>query len=172
MRDLNGATEIFKWNKGCQIYMEKIRGLKFFSEIRGVKFIWKKIRGLKIYSKKYKGSQNFGLFWGKHSRREFPIKNDRPLSTTLNSLSYVFTYFIFLYWNYRYISCKFKSVSLKYLLMKSSTLSTLEIDWAGKSFWNKAADLMKFSVFISTTVKHPPCSALLVLIKSVYFRPK
>ena len=28
--------------------MEKIRGLKFFSEIRGVKFYMGKIRGLKI----------------------------------------------------------------------------------------------------------------------------
>ena len=47
----NGATENFKWNKGCQIYMGK-----------------------------NKGFQKFGLFWGKHSGRVFPIKNDRPLS--------------------------------------------------------------------------------------------
>ena len=35
--------------------MEKIRGLKFFSETKGVKFIWERIRGLKIYSEKIKG---------------------------------------------------------------------------------------------------------------------
>ena len=56
-----------------------VRGLKRFSEIRGIEFIGKKIRGLKIYSEKNKGSQNFGLFWRKHSGRVFPIKNDRPL---------------------------------------------------------------------------------------------
>ena len=40
-----------------------------------------KIKGLKIYSEKYKGSQNFGLFWEKHSGRVLPIKNDHPLTT-------------------------------------------------------------------------------------------
>ena len=35
--------------------MEKIRGLKYFSEIRGVKFVWEKIRGLEIYTEKIRG---------------------------------------------------------------------------------------------------------------------
>ena len=42
--------------------MEKIRGLKFFSEIRGVKFIWKKLRDLKIFSEKIRGLKNLGFF--------------------------------------------------------------------------------------------------------------
>ena len=41
--------------------MEKIRGLKFFSEIRGVKFIWEEIRGLKIYSEKIRGLKILGF---------------------------------------------------------------------------------------------------------------
>ena len=41
--------------------MEKIRGLNFFSEIRGVKFIWEKIRGLKIYSEKIRGLKILGF---------------------------------------------------------------------------------------------------------------
>ena len=39
--DLLGVWKFLYWNKGCQIYMEKIRGLKISSE---------KIRGLKILS--------------------------------------------------------------------------------------------------------------------------
>ena len=41
--------------------MEKIRGLKFLNEIRGVKFIWEKIRGLKIYSEKIRGVKILGF---------------------------------------------------------------------------------------------------------------
>ena len=59
--------------------------LKFFSEIRGVKFIWKKIRGLKIYSEKIRGLKILGSFEKKHSGWVFPIKNDRPLMRTHNA---------------------------------------------------------------------------------------
>ena len=39
----------------------KNKGLKFFSEIRGVKFIWEKIRGLKLYPEKIKGLKILGF---------------------------------------------------------------------------------------------------------------
>ena len=50
--------------------MEK-RGLKYFSEIRGVKFIWEKIRGLKIYSEKIMGLK-FKVFLRKTLRAGIP----------------------------------------------------------------------------------------------------
>ena len=40
--------------------MEKIGGLKFYSEKRGVKIIWKK--GVSKFIPKNKGFQNVGLF--------------------------------------------------------------------------------------------------------------
>ena len=45
---------------GVSNFLGKIRGLKFFSEIRGVKFIWVKIRGLKFYSGKIRGLKILG----------------------------------------------------------------------------------------------------------------
>ena len=56
-----------------------MRGLKFFSEIRGVKFLGEKIKGLRICPEKIRGLKNLGFF-EETLRAGIPIKNDRPLS--------------------------------------------------------------------------------------------
>ena len=58
--------------------MEKIRGLKFLSEIRGVKFIWEKIRGLKIVSEKIRGLKILGFSEENTPGGYFPLKMTAP----------------------------------------------------------------------------------------------
>ena len=61
MDDHNGAP-VKKSEKSVSNLYVKNKGLKFFSEIRGVKFIWEKIRGLKICPKKIRGLKILGFY--------------------------------------------------------------------------------------------------------------
>ena len=59
--------------------MEKYKGLKFFNEIRGVKFIWEKIRGLKIYSEKIRDLKILGFSEENTPGGYSPLKMTAPL---------------------------------------------------------------------------------------------
>ena len=58
--------------------MEKIRGLKSFSEIRGVKFIWEKIRGVKICPERIRGLKILGFSEENTPGGYSPIKMTAP----------------------------------------------------------------------------------------------
>ena len=51
------------------------------SEIRGVKFIWKKIRGLKIYPEKIRGLKILGLSEENTPGGYSPLKMSAPLGS-------------------------------------------------------------------------------------------